>query len=843
MILYLYQHNNYYNRIVKKFDTIEEYGIPLAVFSGINFIANNGIQTSQIVNYEGNMPDYVIVADESNSIISRWFVLQSNKIRGGQYELSLYRDVIVDWYDEIVEAPCFIDKAILPQADPRIFNSEDMSFNQIKTSETLLMDETKSAWLVGYCSRKEVNEPLTSQQAIVAPTDIALTRIEDYELFKHSNLAADPVPLNAAPSTVIYNVYRKYRFADGSTYLGKISFNKEGPQKVGTYLGTDSVISNQIGSAIAGIKYNYIYENISAPTAIKPGTTWPLGAAYTGYEDNTSHNLRKPEYFVKGFEPYYDAMEKQIGDFINVAPEEDTVRYLNENNKTIYVSSENAYYQVSVERKPAGEAEISVPAGGMYNLFIQGMNQTAVEYYNDTGSDLFYRRYYPGSPTPNGSFSIRTIGEKFEVVITKLPTYGTTYTTDIPANRYALGDAPYDMFCMPFSDDLDIYQNGVFKFKSSKIHAWNAFMSLTTKYSGSNTIYDVQLLPYCPVRYCISGTGQIDIGDHLVGHVRIQGAGDPVAYILFGVKSSDSFAIPCSIPVEDKKLQGQTDLWRLVSPNYSGQFEFNVAKNDGVDYVEVDYTYKPFTPYIHVAPNFKGLYGSDFNDARGLICGGDYSIPAASNQWDTYELQNKNYQLAFDRQIQNMEVNNSVQKEMEKVQAIVGVVQGAATGAMAGGQLGSAGGGIGRTIGAAAGMAAGVAISTIAAKKDMELNQLLRNEALDYTKDQFGFQMQNIQALPNTLNKVSAFNANNKVFPFLEYYTCTDMEKAALIDKIRYNGMTVGSIGKLSDFIGNTYRNFDRSYIKGKIIRLDALSGDSFIANTIANEVNKGVFV
>ena len=52
---------------------------------------------------------------------------------------------------------------------------------------------------------------------------------------------------------------------------------------------------------------------------------------------------------------------------------------------------------------------------------------------------------------------------------------------------------------------------------------------------------------------------------------------------------------------------------------------------------------QPYQPYIHLNPNFGSLYGEDFNDARGLILGGDFSIATLSNEWKNYETQNKNY--------------------------------------------------------------------------------------------------------------------------------------------------------------------------------------------------------
>ena len=264
-------------------------------------------------------------------------------------------------------------------------------------------------------------------------------------------------------------------------------------------------------------------------------------------------------------------------------------------------------------------------------------------------------------------------------------------------------------------------------------------------------------------------------------------------------------------------------MYRLCSPNYQGVFEFNAAKNNGISYFDVDCTYLPYNPYIHVSPNFDGLYGKDYDDTRGLICSGDFSLPIINDQWKSYQINNKNYQNIFDRQIQNMEINN----RLSNIQAGAGALTGA---------LG-AGGAAGLIFGPLAGVGAGV-FSAAAGGVDFAMNKALQNEALDYKKDMFGYELGNIKAMPDSLAKVTAFTANNKVFPMLEYYTCTDEEKQALKDKIKYNGMTVMRIGKIVDFLQEDY-----SYIKGKVIRLEDIADDTNYLNQIADELYKGVFI
>ena len=57
-----------------------------------------------------------------------------------------------------------------------------------------------------------------------------------------------------------------------------------------------------------------------------------------------------------------------------------------------------------------------------------------------------------------------------------------------------------------------------------------------------------------------------------------------------------------------------------------------------------------------------GLSAGDFNDQRGLICGGDFSLPNVSDAWADYQMQNKNYQNIFDREVQSMEISNRYQR-------------------------------------------------------------------------------------------------------------------------------------------------------------------------------------
>lgn len=75
----------------------------------------------------------------------------------------------------------FIEKATLPESSPYIYNAENISVNEIKTSETLLKDRTGCAWLVGYMARnpEDDTEKTITFDANLVP-DATYSSINEY---------------------------------------------------------------------------------------------------------------------------------------------------------------------------------------------------------------------------------------------------------------------------------------------------------------------------------------------------------------------------------------------------------------------------------------------------------------------------------------------------------------------------------------------------------------------------------------------------------------------------------------------------------------------------------------
>lgn len=183
--------NNYYNRVVKKFDTVSAYEpYILHTQQNYNFVPNDNVNTQVVlgsnVNLYDGTGDYLLVVNELNEIVSRWFIIESVRDRAGQYTLTLHRDLVADHYTQLLDAPMYIEKAIVGDNDPAIWNNETVSVNQIKTKEFTLQDDTRCAWLVGYFSR-EYDGFSNFEFSVTNPPVYATMTESEFQQLKNNN--------------------------------------------------------------------------------------------------------------------------------------------------------------------------------------------------------------------------------------------------------------------------------------------------------------------------------------------------------------------------------------------------------------------------------------------------------------------------------------------------------------------------------------------------------------------------------------------------------------------------------------------------------------------------------
>ena len=779
-ILILKGFNNYFNRIVKKYTTLEDYeenSQSSATYTDINFNPNDGVATELILgtgvigsdaDFEiTHAADYLICYNTSegvDTIDSRWFILECERTRAGQYKISLKRDVIADYLDDVKSAPLFLEKATIRDTqNPLLYNSENYNVNQIKTSETLIKDRSGVAWIVGYVSSK-----LSTETKDVQVTTVALNS---------SGVASGSFVYTVSSGyTSIYITY-----GGTNIYSGDSRFTA-------TFNATTGIITYSINNpnwASRTVSMRVIY------TAISPISTDNYKTTIPG-DESRAHLTDAP----------YDMFAIPFGAVTL--------------NSAAITTTKEAALEIAFEfAKDLGKDSIYdiqlLPYCPRQDMLLTGR---VVESFGTSGID--YNYIYDSSNTIKSIMLWCTKSSDSFIVEPDSPVVINRELGNETSRQTAGSDGIISRTSLSNTNaSLRITNN---LFKQIKI---TGITSLTaSKGSATDSISTFT-----------SFTQNEDTGVLIINYTGTSFATGTQS----GVTYSVSFKAKDYVNPEylDYKISNECDVYRLVSPNYSGQFEWSLAKSSGSSNTfDVDFTYKPFQPYIHLSPIMAKLYGQDFNDARGLICGGDFSMPIITDAWTEYQVHNKTYQDVFDRQIKNMDVQNIIAGEQAAIQTVTGPLTGAIAGGMAGGKIGGAYGAVGGAVaGGGLTLAGGIA----------DYNNLLKlqQENRSFAFDMFNYGLQNVQALPYGLTKVAAYTQNNKIFPMVEYYTCSDIEKQAFKEKLKYNGMSVLIVTTINDYLDSNEQRF----YKGQIIRLPSIAEDSHLANEIYNEINKGVYM
>lgn len=783
--IYCISYNNYFNRTVKREESLAAYlgaNNSNVRYSEANFNfnpadgANTAITVGRSENPANDYGDYLLVV-ENGKIVSRWFILDEDRIRGKQYKLNLRRDIVVDYYEQVLTSTAFIEKGLPNEDSALIFNSEGISLNQIKKGETPLIDDSRMAWICGFVDRDTQAKTISINSTVVP--DIKVDSLTDWSFYQYVGKG------------VVDTLYPTV-----TAYIRP--FTSRDYQKA-TFISTKVSISND-------------------------STSTPSNYYYTGGNS--------------AFESYLNGYRNLIREKARTSVED----YFT--NLPTYITPSNWYSILSLKGKI-----LQVGQNDFYKI-----DYDTSEYYQtvnigeDKGtSDLYtylnsvfkgYSGYSSGTPIYDESIRQTVLTLKIT------PVAEGEYSIDYPGKTEKIinKNAPFDLFCIPFSDNMKI-KVGNSVFQANKEFAMSIGSEIARNLGAA--CYDVQLLPFCPMTgFTIEDNGttfNINSTD-TKRRTFVKNANKEDVYVLFwsaassGTKNIFKSDQTPYATVSNKKIENECDFYRLVSPNYNGQFEFSAAKNGGIQYFNVDYTYLPYSSYIHVNPNFSDLYGQDFNDARGLICQGDFSIMYLSDAWVNYQIQNKNYNNIFDREIQNMDTIHSIENKQKR---IAGAINAAATGAT----VAAAGSGIlGKAVSAGAGIITAGA-SYAGAEADILFGNKIYEENKSYKKDIFEYSLDNVRALPNSIAKTTAYTENNKIFPVLEYYSCTDEEKNILANEIAQRGMTIGSIDYISSYAYNTWEYngiVARNFIKAQLIKTDI--EDNHIADVLSTELAKGLY-
>ena len=552
-ILLLRGFNNYFNRIVKKYTTLADYksnSASFLEFSGINFNPNDGVVTELYLGSPSQQessaplawdqlgtPDYLICSETvegTTTIKFRWFVLESERTRDGQYRLALKRDVLAEYYGEIMDAPCYIEKGyIQDKTNTLLLNPENSAVNEIKKDEILLKDQTKCAWLVGYMKKELGKQDVTgilSQD--LQNEDVA----EDLEFFDcitfiNSDTSVEKQPIKTAvvtPSSTRFLFTQRY--PSGWVIPNGVSpyeFNLANPNTPFASLGT-----------IGGLPWN----NIKTSALYNSHGSWWMSDIFS----DTTSDMNNVYNNVSGV--------KEEGNAVMTALNASTIasnnlfstaaNLLQYNGK--YISYHNKVYQLSIQKQPNTSEYL-----GYFNFNQATIGPLLANFFARFAANISYlSEHQTGDPDTRVTLLYVTNAYSITAVETQLP---GSLSVEIPvySARNCINDDLFDMFAIPYNPDptTTIYlDSGVPLDSDVSLLMANQIMTKLSIGSAGAGGYDLQLLPYCPMNIVTSGNNILDYKSlDTKAYAEIKDANDNVkSVVLFPTQSNFTKDITCA---------------------------------------------------------------------------------------------------------------------------------------------------------------------------------------------------------------------------------------------------------------------------------------------------------
>lgn len=767
-------------------------------------------------------PNYMIVYN-GTTIESRYYVLSYQYMDGepaenfGTYRATFIRDVVVDFKRSLTQQLCRIRRGSLPtnQFSPILVQPEGINVNQIKKNQIDIKSwDGDAQWLTIFYDQtvEEANRTITFDWSENVFADYQFSTMK-------SDYSAQGFSLNESGTskTAYKRTVREYEL------ILKGSNNSKDWIDV-------SVLSG--GRIIAGAPEG----NQASDAAIDAGMLLNLASEFPSSGILELYNIIDDEY-------NYDNTSK-ILTLVN--------KY---NNQLIQLTNKISRTNISTGEKGTSHSTSSSISARVA--------QTIGQIIAKLGGSSIYQN------CPYEFVKVDFDLLNWQTLFTGVPT--TKGQLILPGN-FKLDDINLGCVTIPFGSNITL-KNGSTTYTMDSATVKSIATSGWTN-TGSS-IKDIQILPYCPMGQLNSekagaaASNTIDISSQNENYkipMNITASEAAVYYGLVVTQSSLDYRFPLNLTISGNlKIESMSKTYRIMSSNHKSGFDFNLALNNGVQYMSMSYTLKPYDTIFRICPVFNqdSLYGGNYKDARGLIWQGGFSLSQITDAWVEYKLQNSTYESIFDREIKSLEISQDAARQQEilayqtayqnaqtnidatKTKAAIGGALGIlgsigsfASGNIGGGLLGLAG---------AAGSIGGGAASIKAqeevadrnlqtAKQSQALNDTLRAEAIDYKKDIWYLTNQAIEARPSTIAANTEYSHINNSKAYIEVYDCSEVEKDYLQKYLKYHGMKIDQIGLLKNYLIE-----DGDYIEATPLFLEGLM--PVISNAINAELSAGMYV
>lgn len=826
--LYLMHFNNYFDRKIKKYSTLSEYQENTAykIFSNINFIYGNGVETTQIFNIKNKEEsdsqhfNYCIVVDKEDKIESRWFVLEQIRNSAGQYTISLKRDLISDFLDDIKKSKFFMEKSSMQPTylyGTSLFNKEPLDMN-LQPSEKVDIQESEFNWLTAFIPKTGTGSSgAISAYADVMP-NIAGTLTEDemnvLEVSSDGIAVTSTAEISVAPVT-----YNLTKTIFKNPYTVSICFDS-GVWSSDVHQ-TDSLTVNGFLSS-----NNLYYDLDLSDNAV----------LHIGSESATDDSARNISEQIKNKSSTFGRLIlSSFQDYTKYTKMNSIIfKY---NNKIVKKPNDSKYYKLNIDyRKVSSVNKLSkTDANNIYKLINDG---DWIGYCkNWTSNNIFY--YYT------------VIFEEVSLIVD---------TINISAKRQHTIDCSYDIITFPYHKSYDFTFNGKTIINQNQMSFVNNFANPD---NGDDyvTAYDIVITPYCPLNYLsFDGKKITSVGITEGIHYSTTTVGGLVFYCS---NNTSDFVFNYDFgELRYGKVEYLSKKFELVSPDNSQSVPLPVYENypygygDGKTYLKIKQTLLPYNSRLQVLPYYNGCYTGYYNgnSNRGLI----YSLTRLtqmSNSWVTYVNDNSNYQKLFDAQISYSETQNNISNMQTynniklteanaAINAATGIINVGANVA-----TGNVGGAISNTISTTTGT-----ISNVLAIQNAYANQALtekaQQSAINYTKDNYYLQTESMKNRSSTISTVGGIFNGYNYCPYILIYRSTicntsnnywDANTYMIMNYFEMHGFTYNVTCSIPIY---DIDNKCSTYLQGFIYRFDDdIDADASLCAAINNELKVGIYV
>lgn len=257
-------------------------------------------------------------------------------------------------------------------------------------------------------------------------------------------------------------------------------------------------------------------------------------------------------------------------------------------------------------------------------------------------------------------------------------------------------------------------------------------------------------------------------------------------------------------------INKETDSVVIVSPSRKSQFMFSPYNNDGKMVFDFKATLRPNQSVMYIRPSTQGLLMYDWNDKECLIIQEDFSLTKMDSAWTEYVYNNRNYQNAFNLQMNTKEFERSWERRIEKVQAQSDTWKAREITAERV-RLSSGNIPILSNVYAAAFSGFEDKQYMQAAQLDRQYNEAMYQKGLEVARTNFEYQIDNVKSQPLIPNTITAIDVKLLDGIYLEFYSTNETEKNGIELFYLHNGNRIDNYGTFQQYYG--------PFIRGKIIR------------------------